>query len=144
MQVTSVGANPAFKARVESPSPLVNGDWKFITNTPENAQPVQKKESHWLRNTIITIAAIAALTGIFIGVRNTEAVKRVMNSNLGFGSQEGFGNKALWVLGKIGDGAKWLKDVTWGNIAKLWKKAPTEAPKPSTPPLLPPPTTPAA
>lgn len=137
MQVSSINQNMAFRAKVDSPSPLVSGEWAFITDKPSQTSEAPKKKSHWLRNTLITIGAIAVATAAFVGLRNTEAIKKVMETG-GFKAQEGIGKKALWCLGKVGDGAVWLKNATWGNVVKGWnklfKKAPAaEVPVPPAP-----------
>ena len=142
MQVSSINSMAAFKARVESASPLVNGDWMFIQDKPvQPASVAPKKKSHWLRNTLIAVGTVIAATAAFVGLRNTHAIKTVMNAG-GFGAQESFGKKALWCVGKVGDGAVWLKNATWGNLVKGWnklfKKAPAaEVPAPPAPPAPP-------
>ena len=126
MQVSAVNSAAFRAAKVESPSPLVSGDWQFISDKPSKAT-TPKKESHWLRNTIFWIAGIAVATAAFVKLRNTKSIQAVMDSNVGFKGQEGIGKKALWCLGKVGDGAYWLKGKTWDKIAGIFSKAKTAA-----------------
>ena len=122
MQISSIGANTAFRAKVESPNPLISGDWHFISETPAAATPEEpKKKSHWFRNTLIAIAAVAVATAALVGLGKTDAISKVMKSGKKFGDQKGFGNKTKYVIGQICKAANWLKDNTWGKIAGLFK-----------------------
>ena len=130
MQISSVNSVAFKAAKVDSPSPLVSGTWQFVSDNPaQTVTAAPKKESHWFRKTLYWIAGIAVATAAFVGLRNTKAINSVMESG-GFKAQKGFTKKAAWCVGKIGDGAKWLKGMTWDKVAKLFKKGEKGAPKP--------------
>ena len=123
MKVSAFNSVQAFKAaKVESPSPLVSGDWQFVKDPAKAAVTNEpKKESHWLRNTLLWVVGIAAATAALVGIRNTKAVSEVMNAG-GFKAQKGIGKKFLYGVGKLGDAAKWLKAKTWDKVTGLFKK----------------------
>ena len=121
MQVSSVNSVAFRAAKVESPSPLVSGEWRFVSDkTDSPAAAIPKKESHWFRNTLLWIVGIAAATAALVGLRKTNAINKVMEAG-GFKAQEGIGKKCLYCVGKLGDAAKWLKGKTWDKVAKLFK-----------------------
>ena len=133
MQVSSVNSAAFRAAKVDSPSPLVSGDWKFVTDKTTQTPEQPKEESHWFRKTLYWIAGIAIATAALVGIRNTKAIKNVMDAG-SFSAQKGLGKKFLYGVGKLGDYANWLKSKTWDKVAKLFKKAKTDAPTPSTAP----------
>lgn len=121
MQISPV-TNNSFKARVESPSPLVGGDWQYITDkSAQNNAIKPKKKGSLLKKVLIAVGALAVATAAFVGIRKLDAIKTVMEKG-GFAQLETLGDKAKWVIGKIGDGANWLKGMTWDKVAKLFTK----------------------
>ena len=115
MRVSSVNQGLPFKAQVNSASPLVSGDWAFL-EVPDAKKDVtpEKKESHWFRNSIITIAALALIGYGLIKGRNSEAIDKVMKS--GYENLTSFGEKFKYGIGKLGDYAKTAYDCTIGKL----------------------------
>lgn len=107
MQINGINSAIPFKAQVESTSPLVSGNWAFLqepqsTQNPQNTPTVNKPKSHWFRNTVLTLVAIAAIGGALIYGKNTDAVKKAIEA----GDAATFGQKILKGIGKAGDWAQ--------------------------------------
>ena len=123
MQISAIRAN-AFKARVESPSPLVSGDWQFITeDSGKNSQAEPKKESKWLRNSLIGAAAVAVVAIALALLGKTDKISGILNTEGGFKSVNGLGNKVLYGIGKAG---QWVS-TQWGKVVNLFSTKAVEA-----------------
>ena len=116
MRVASVYQGLPFKAKVESTSPLVSGDWAYLENSnkTETKTAVPEKKSHWLRNTIITALAIAAIGYGLIKGRQSESISRVMNA--GYENLTSKMDKFKYGIGKLGDYAGIAYEKTIGKI----------------------------
>lgn len=80
MQVQKTCAGLPFKAQVESSNPLISGDWRYLHEPSSNQnQTVPQKESHWFRNTILTLAVLGLAAWGLIKGKNSEAVQNIIN-----------------------------------------------------------------
>ncbi len=124
MRVSSVNAGLPFKAKVESTNPLISGDWKFVQDPSENGipqnggQPAPKKESHWFRNTIITLAVLGLACYGLVKGKNTEAVQKVMQNGAST-----FTEKLLKGIGVAGDYIQRGYNAVVSRLPKFGSKA---------------------
>ena len=118
MRVSAVKQGLPFKAKVESSSPLVSGNWAYLENNNKTEAPTTtpQKKSHWLRNTIITALAVAAIGYGLIKGRQSESISRVMNA--GYENLTTKMDKFKYGIGKLGDYAGAIYNKTIGKVVK--------------------------
>ena len=121
MRVASVNQGLPFKAKVESSSPLVSGNWAYLENNNKTETPAAapEKKSHWLRNTIITALAVAAIGYGLIKGRQSESISRVMNA--GYENLTTKMDKFKYGIGKLGDYAGAIYNKTIGKVVNYIK-----------------------
>lgn len=115
MRVSGICAGLPFKAQVESTNPLINGNWAYLQDPSAQgkAENGEKKESHWFRNTILTLIVLGLAAWGFAKGANTETVKNLMSKEGGTLKE-----KALKFVGKIGGYVNQGWDKVKGIFAK--------------------------
>ena len=121
MRVASVNQGLPFKAKVESSSPLVSGNWPYLENGNKTETPAATtgKKSHWLRNTIITALAIGVIGYGLIKGRQSDSISRVMNA--GYENLTSKMDKFKYGIGKLGDYAGIAYEKTIGKVVNYIK-----------------------
>ncbi len=134
MEVTGINCGVPFKAQVESQSPLVSGNWAYLSNQGTSADSFapQKKKSGFWKKALIAAAAVVAVGIALAQTRKLSSIDAVMKKG-SFKEVQGFGDKVKYVIGKGGDYAKSAYDCTLGKLFGLFKKKGAEAPKSDTP-----------
>lgn len=122
MRVSSVKQGLPFKAKVESSSPLVSGNWPYLENGNKTETPTTTapgKKSHWLRNTIITALAIGAIGYGLIKGRKSDAISKIMDK--GYENLTTKMDKFKYGIGKLGDYAGAIYNKTIGKVVNYIK-----------------------
>ena len=139
MEVSRINCGVPFKAQVESQSPLVSGNWAYLSDNgtaQDNFAPQKKKSGFW-KKALIAAAAVVAVGIALAQTRKLSSIDAVMKKG-SFKELQGFGEKVKYVIGKGGDYANKAYDCTIGKLLGMFKGkgadgVKPDAPKPDTP-----------
>ena len=123
MNVSGIGSVP-FRAQVDSPSPLVSGNWAYLVK-PEAQQnvPQQKSGGGFWKKALLWTAAVAAVAGALVYAKNTESVKTVLDKAGSFKAAETIADKCKYIIGKGGQYVQSAWDATGGKlVGMIFKK----------------------
>ena len=115
MRVSGIYAGLPFKAQVESTNPLINGNWQYLQDpSVQNSQTTApQKESHWFRNTVITLAVLGLAAWGLVKGKNSEKVQNILAQ-----SADTFKGKVCKGIDTVGG---WVESG-WSRLKGLFSK----------------------